>query len=387
MPAQSLTGLITLATEGYTITKECTDIVPYTGDENFRLIQKFLLVKKVAGRSKRTLQAYGEALNNQIPKLNKRVIEVTTDDIVAWLARLEFVEHVGPRGRDNYRRVLSSFFTWLHDEAIMVIEVTTDDIVAWLARLEFVEHVGPRGRDNYRRVLSSFFTWLHDEAIIPKNPMKAVPNIKIPATKKNALTDLEVEKLRQSCKSTREKFIFEALLSTGCRRDELIQIQRNEIDGNKVLVHGKGSKDRYVYLNAKAQLALEAYLAERKDSNPFLFPATIWTGKKISEIAKTNNHNKGGSYYSWQHPEDLLPNGHNYGDLISDEVKKVAKRAGVEHVHPHKFRRTFATNALKHGMPIEQVQQLLGHCDINTTQIYLDMDEADLKRAHEKYVV
>lgn len=340
IPAQNLTGLITLAMEGYTITKECTDIVPYTGDENFRLIQKFLLVKKVAGRSKRTLQAYGEALNNQIPKLNKRVIEVTTDDIVAWLARLEFVEHVGPRGRDNYRRVLSSFFTWLHDEAI-----------------------------------------------IPKNPMKAVPNIKIPATKKNALTDLEVEKLRQSCKSTREKFIFEALLSTGCRRDELIQIQRNEIDGNKVLVHGKGSKDRYVYLNAKAQLALEAYLAERKDSNPFLFPATIWTGKKISEIAKTNNHNKGGSYYSWQHPEDLLPNGHNYGDLISDEVKKVAKRAGVEHVHPHKFRRTFATNALKHGMPIEQVQQLLGHCDINTTQIYLDMDEADLKRAHEKYVV
>ena len=159
--------------------------------------------------------------------------------------------------------------------------------------------------------------------------------------------------------------MIELLLSTSCRVSEVAQILIEEIDGERILVHGKGEKDRYVYLNAKAQLMLERYMSERKDKSPYLFPRCR---------------------DGWRNPKNI-EEGHIDMATIEQMTRKIAKRAGVERANPHKFRRTCATMALRRGMPIEQVSKMLGHEQVSTTQIYLDLTEDELALAHKKYVI
>lgn len=318
----------------YEITSRCTEIAEIHEDRNEALLQKFLIAKTVKGCTPRTLEEYSKT----IPKII-RTIGKTVDDISA------------------------------------------DDIRYYIAVRQKRDKISKTTAGNELRDLSSFFNWLYAEEIIRRNPMAKVDRIKKVKTKKEALTDMEIEKLRAAANGIREKMVIELLLSTGCRVSELVQILITDIEGNKILVHGKGQKDRYVYLNAKAQLFLDMYLAERSDRNPYLLPRMI----SVTSMRKSGLNKK--TWHDWWKNPENIDEGHTDKCAIESMTRTIARRAGVEQANPHKFRRTCATMALRRGMPIEQVSKMLGHAEIGTTQIYLDLSEDELEQAHKKYVV
>lgn len=316
------------------VTSRCTEIIPLEEDRNEYLLKKFLIAKQVKGCTERTIRFYKSSLIFLLNRIGKTVDNITADDIRYYMAiRLR---------KDKVSKVTLG---------------------------------------NEIRNASSFFTWLYTEELLPRNPMAKIDRIKKVKTKKEALTEMEIEKLRAAADGTKQKFLIEILLSTGCRVSEVAQIMITEIEGDTILVHGKGQKDRYVYLNARAQLALECYLNERSDSNPYLFPGGI-TGSMMN---KKGIRQKG--YKDWWKNPANLNDTHISTSSIEAETRRIAKKAGVERANPHKFRRTCATLALRRGMPLIQVSQMLGHADVGTTQIYLDISEDELHDAHKKYVL
>lgn len=312
-------NVITVAVEKYTITQTTTELTVYHGQENISLIKKFIVCKRVAGCSSKTLKYYQATLKFFFKRVNKRATEVNTDDVRVYLAFREMRDHVSASMRDNDRRILSSFFTWMRKEGLR-----TD------------------------------------------NPIETIGPIKKAKKKKKAFSEMDVEWLRIACETPRDKFIIEFLLSTGCRVSEFSQILISDLEGDQVLVHGKGSKDRYVFLNAKAQIAMKNYMAYRRekfgdqDINPYLLrPELNGPAQTLAPVAVSG---------------------------IEIAVRRIGKKAEVENVHPHRFRRTCATWALRKGMPVELVSLMLGHEKIETTQIYLDIDEDNLRTSHKKYV-
>lgn len=209
----------------YEITSRSTELAEIQTDRNEYLLKSFLIAKKVKGCTERTLGYYGKEIKKILERIGKTVDEITTDDIRYYMAVRQ--------NRDKVSKVT----------------------------------IG-----NEIRAFGSFFNWLYVEELIRKNPMSRIDRIKIEKTKKEALTEIEIEKLRLHARGEKEKLIIEMLLSTGCRVSELVNILITDIDGERILVHGKGEKDRYVYLNAKAMLALESYMSQRKDRNPYLLP-------------------------------------------------------------------------------------------------------------------
>lgn len=327
---QDMKTKLFMAMSKYEITNRSTEVAVLDSDRNENLLKRFLIAKKVSGRTERTIKFYGETIRKSLETIGKSVDDITPDDIRMYIAlRLK---------RDK------------------VSEVTIS---------------------NETRNLSSFFSWLHAEELIMKNPMNKVDKFKKKKTKKEALTELEVEKLRMATNNEREKMILEVLLSTGCRVTEFVNILLTDIDGNRVLVHGKGKKDRYCYLNARAALAIEIYMNLRKDSNPYLNP-------RMKEVRDKRVSKKEAKNW-WKNP-DNIDVGHSDQSTVEYIMRKMAQRAGVERANPHKLRRTCATMALKRGMPLTQVSKMLGHEDLSTTQIYLDLSEDDLAQAHKKYV-
>lgn len=316
------------------ITSRCTEIAEVQGDRNEMLLKKFLIAKQVKGCTPRTITFYRQCIIAILRQIGKTVDDITADDIRFYMA----------------------------------IRLRRDKVTKTTVANEI-------------RSLSSFFSWLYIEEIIRRNPMLKIDRIKQEKTKKEALTEMEIEKLRSAADGVKEKMLIELLLSTGCRVGEIVQILMTEIDGDRILVHGKGQKDRYVYLNAKAQLAIERYLSERRDSNPYLFPK----GKDLKAIPRAGISQR--DYKDWWKDPRNVAEGQMDRSSISAILRKLAKRAGVERANPHKFRRTCATMALRRGMPIEQVSKMLGHESVETTQIYLDLTEDELEQAHKKYVV
>lgn len=318
----------------YEITTRTTEISVLQEDRNEYLLRVFLMAKKVKGCSERTLFFYEKSIRKIMETIGKTADDITADDIRVYIAlRLH---------RDK------------------VTKTTTGNEI---------------------RNLSSFFAWLYTEEIIRKNPMLRVDRIKQENAKKEALTEMEVEKIRYAVSNEREKMVVEVLLSTGCRVTELVNIMLHEIDGERVLIHGKGGKDRYVYLNAKAVVTIRAYLAERKDANPYLLPAGIHAADPRYKRCKPRKE-----FQNWWKDPEMIKEGHTDKGTIEAMMRKLAKRAGVKTANPHKFRRTCASMALRRGMPIEQVSKMLGHESVETTQIYLDLREEDLAIAHKKYV-
>lgn len=332
---QQLKNILYMAMHDYEITNRSTEVAVLNADKNEEMLKRFIIAKKVAGRTPRTLRYYYYTCTKVLEYIGKTYSDINADDIRCYMAmRL---------ARDN-------------------ISKTT--VV------------------NETRCLSSFYEWLQNEGYITSNPMARVERIKQPKIKKVALTDMEVEQLRAATRNEREAVIIEVLLSTGCRVSEMVQMLISEIEGDRVLVHGKGEKDRYCYLNAKALIAIERYLSKRKDTNPYLFPKGIC----LKEGIKTGTCGAGIRGDWWQRPENIVDD-HMGTGTVETMMRRIAKRAGVDHANPHKLRRTFATMALKRGMPIMQVSKLLGHEQLSTTQIYLDLSEDDLAQAHKKYVV
>lgn len=300
---------------------------------NERLVKHFIAAKRVKGCTERTIRRYGTEIPKALFQMGKPATDITADDIRLYIA----------------------------------LRLQRDKVLKGTANGELL-------------CLRSFFGFLLAEEYITKNPTLKIDRIKSEKKQKEAFTEMECEKLRAACKTAHERAVIEMLLSTGCRVTELVGIRIDDIEGDRTIVHGKGEKDRYVYLNAKALYAVESYLSERSDTNPYLFPAAI--SSRLTTQAKGPH-----DLLHWYKNPELIGEGKRHSDSIGDLVRKIGKRAGVEKTHPHKFRRTCATMALYRGMPVEQISKMLGHESLATTQIYLDLNEDELKHAHKKYVV
>lgn len=317
----------------FDVTKKEKSLILYDGGNTEYLIKRFLVAKKVKGCTDKTCALYNQNLNKVFKLINKDPLQCDHTDIQAYIATLII-------------RKLSKAY-----------------------------------QQNIVRTLSSFYGWLTREELIDKNIMLKIDVIKNRPKHKKAFTDMDVEKIRMACKTRRETALVEVMLSTGCRVFEVSELRIDQCQKDEIEIVGKGEKPRTVYLNARAQLAVAAYLKERTDGNPFLFPVSIHVGKSASTAPTLKGM---GEWYKY--PEQVNPDGHVDNSTLESIIRKIGKHAGVEQCHPHRFRRTCATFALRRGMDVTLVQQMLGHESLATTQRYLDLSEEDLKNAHKRYV-
>ena len=212
--------------------------------------------------------------------------------------------------------------------------------------------------DNIRRNISSFFSWLEEEDYILKSPMRRIHKIKTTQPVKEIISDEVIELLRDNCKCTRDLAMIDLLYSTGMRVGELVNLNISDVDfeARECIVFGKGDKERKVYFDAKAKLHLQNYLRKRKDDNPALF-------------------------VSLDAPHDRLKI-----SGVEIRIRTLGRKLKLEKIHPHKFRRTMATRAIDKGMPIEQVQKILGHSQIDTTMQYAIVNQTNVKTSHQKFI-
>lgn len=212
--------------------------------------------------------------------------------------------------------------------------------------------------DNIRRIFSSFFAWLEEEDFILKSPVRRIHKVKTGTQVKEVLTDENLELLRDNCRHIRDLAIIDFLTSTGIRVGELVKLNRNDVNfaERECIVFGKGNKERIVYFNARAKIHLQQYLRSRKDKNPALFVS----------LAKPHNR--------------LQISG------VEMRLRQLGRKVKLPRVHPHKFRRTLATMAIDKGMPVEQVQKLLGHVKIDTTMHYAMVNQTNVKLSHRKFI-
>lgn len=305
------------------------------------------------------------------------VIDETSDQVlIQRFVTAKIVKGLSERSLHYYTTTIRFFLNYVHKS---IKDVASDDIRLYLAMRLKRDGVTDTTAGNELRNLRSFYNWLYTEELIKTNPISKIEAIKQKKVKKKAFTEYEIELIRNACRTSRETAIVEVLLSTGCRVNELANIKREEVKGDSILVHGKGDKDRIVYLNAKARMAIERYIKERNDESEYVFPKSAVRVDSDIRIRTAKG--------VWYTNPDMVANEPAAISSIESVVRKIGKRAGVEKVHPHRFRRTCATLALRRGMPIEQVSRMLGHEQISTTQIYLDLSERDLEQAHRKYVV
>ena len=239
-----------------------------------------------------------------------------------------------------------------------VCDISTNDIRCYLADQQEQRGLSKVTIDNLRRIYSSFFSWLEDEDYITKSPVRRIHKVRTDALVKEVLTDENIEVLRDSCQELRDIAMIDLLLSTGMRVGELVKINRDDIDfqERQCVVFGKGNKEREVYFNARTKIHLKKYLEQRTDTNPALF------------VSLHEPHTR------------LTISG------VEVRLRQLGKRVNLNKVHPHKFRRTLATMAIDKGMPIEQVQKMLGHVKIDTTLHYAMVNQANVKAAHRKFL-
>ena len=236
--------------------------------------------------------------------------------------------------------------------------IQTEDLRKYLTDYQMQNGSSKVTIDNIRRILSSFFSWLEDEDYIIKSPVRRIHKVKTVSNIKETYTDEELELMRDNCEELRDLAIVDMLASTGMRIGEMVLLNRDDLNFNEreCIVLGKGSKERIVYFDARAKLHLQEYLSSREDDNPALF-VTLKAPHKRIQI--------GG---------------------IESRLRELGKSLKISRVHPHKFRRTLATMAIDKGMPIEQLQRLLGHQRIDTTLQYAMVKQSNVKIAHKKYI-
>ena len=237
-------------------------------------------------------------------------------------------------------------------------QIETEDLRVYLSEYQKKNNASKQTIDNIRRILSSFFTWLEDEDYILKSPVRRIHKIKTMKQVKETYSDEALEKLRDNCKTIRDLALIDMLASTGMRVGELVKLNRVDVDfvNRECVVLGKGSKERVVYFDARTKLHLQNYLNSRTDNNEALFVSLLEPHNRL-EIAG-----------------------------VEIMLRKLGRSLEINKVHPHKFRRTLATRAIDKGMPIEQVQKLLGHQKIDTTMEYAIVDQQNVKNSHKKYL-
>ena len=276
-------------------------------------------------------------------------------DLLALFLTAKEVEGCSPKTIAYYEATLQHMNATL---AKPYTQVESDDLRRYLNDYKVNRGSSKVTIDNIRRIMSSFFSWLEDENYIVKSPVRRIRRVKTAQVTKEVLSDEELEVLRDACESKRDLAIVDLLASTGMRIGELVRLDRKDVNlhERECLVMGKGNKQRPVYFDARAKLHLTEYLASRADKSPALFVALDSSARRITV----------GS--------------------IELRLRGLGKRAGINRVHPHKFRRTLATHAIDKGMPIEQVQKLLGHAKIDTTMHYAMVNQNNVKASHRKYL-
>ncbi len=265
------------------------------------------------------------------------------------------IEGCSEKTLNYYRSTIEAVMTGIGKTAQ---QITTDDLRKYLTDYQVQRKSSKVTIDNIRRILSSFFSWLEDEDFIVKSPVRRIHKVKTVKVIKDTYTDEALELMRDNCSAPRDLAMIDLLASSGMRVGEMVALNREDINFNEreCVVFGKGSKERLVYFDARTKIHLHNYLDSRTDSNPALF-------------------------VSLKKPYERLQIGG-----VEARLRELGKRLNLQKVHPHKFRRTLATSAIDKGMPIEQVQQLLGHQKIDTTMHYAMVKQQNVKLAHRKYI-
>lgn len=305
-----LKDVLTIECSKYLITEQKNEVAIYDETSDIAAYKQFFVSKKLQGLSRGTLNLYMQTIN-------------------------------------LFMRIVRKPFS----------DVTTNDIRLFIANREMSDRVSKGTLSRERGCIVRFFKWLCNEEYIAKDPGTRVENIKVPKRKKQEFSELEVEKLRSATANSKEALVIELLLSTGCRVSELVSLNFRDYDqeNDSITVIGKGNKQRTLYMNAKAKMALNHYLKDVPHiTGPLFFGQTV--GKEMTSAG------------------------------VQKLVKRLGNRAGVANIHPHRFRRTAATLARKHGMPIELVMNFLGHESIDTTLKYSMIGDEELKLSHQKFV-
>ena len=236
--------------------------------------------------------------------------------------------------------------------------ISTDDLRKYLDNYQKVSGASKVTVDNIRRILSSFFSWLEEEFYIIKSPVRRIHKVKTGKVVKETYSDEALEVMRDSCENPRDLALIDILASTGMRVGELVKLNRSDIDfqNRECIVTGKGNKQRIVYFDARTKIHLQNYLRERTDSDSALFVTLLAPHKRLQISG------------------------------VEIRLRQIGRALNMTKVHPHKFRRTLATMAIDKGMPIEQVQHLLGHQSLDTTLQYAMVNQSNVKMSHHKYI-
>lgn len=281
--------------------------------------------------------------------------ERTNHELLDTFLSAKRVEGCSEKTLRYYRASLLKMFTIVKKH---VLHITTDDLRGYLADYQQINDCSKANIDNIRRILSSFFAWLEDENYILKSPVRRIHKIKTNKVVKETYSDETLEILRDNCTCLRDLAIIDLLSSTGMRVGELVHLNIADIDfdSRECIVFGKGSKERPVYFDARTKIHLKKYIDSRTDTNPALFVSLLKPHKRL-EISG-----------------------------VEIRLRKLGRKLHINKVHPHKFRRTLATRAIDKGMPIEQVQKLLGHAKIDTTMEYAMVNQNNVKLSHKKFI-
>lgn len=276
-------------------------------------------------------------------------------DFVELFLSAKRIEGCSEKSLKYYKSTIDAMLNEIQKEVKYIV---TEDIRKYLTDYQEKKKLSKVTIDNIRRILSSFFSWLEDEDYILKSPVRRIHKVKSVINIKETYSDESLELMRDNCTELRDLSIIDMLASTGMRVGEMVLLDRNDINFNEreCIVFGKGSKERVVYFDARTKIHLQNYLDSRIDDNPALF-------------------------VSLKSPYERLKIGG-----IEVRLRQLGKKLGINKVHPHKFRRTLATMAIDKGMPIEQLQQLLGHRKIDTTLQYAMVKQSNVKIAHRKYI-
>lgn len=286
---------------------------------------------------------------------SKSICEYSNQELIKKFISAKEIEGCSERTTQYYKSTLVKMNEKMNKG---ITHMNTDDLRTYLVDYQKMNNCSKVSVDNVRRNLSSFFSWLEEENYILKSPMKRIHKIKTDKVIKETYSDETLELLRDNCECLRDLAIIDILASTGMRVGELVKLNINDIDfeNRECVVFGKGNKERPVYFDARTKIHLKNYLNSRKDKNSALF-------------------------VSLDAPHDRLQI-----SGVEIRLRQLGRKSGVQKVHPHKFRRTVATKAIDKGMPIEQVQSLLGHSQIDTTMHYAMVNQNNVKESHRKYI-
>ena len=278
-----------------------------------------------------------------------------SNDLVVKFLAAKRIEGCSEKTLKYYQTTINAMISVIDKN---VRSIQTEELRTYLTEYQNKKHSSRVTIDNIRRILSSFFSWLEDEDYIIKSPVRRIHKVKTASNIKETYSDEDLEKMRDNCVELRDLAMIDMLASTGMRVGEMVLLNRDDIDftERECIVFGKGDKERIVYFDARAKLHLQEYLDSRADNSPALF---------VSLRAPYERIKIGG---------------------IEHRLREMGKRLNIPKVHPHKFRRTLATMAIDKGMPIEQLQRLLGHQRIDTTLQYAMVKQSNVKTAHRKYI-